>query len=121
MILVEFDDTNTIVKRSAGVQVLKLQSIAGTGTVNIDLNQGTDIKLTLAASTTVTFTDPTQPCKITMEVVQDATGGWTLALPTIKWAGGLSPALSTVANNISVLGLLWDGTNYLGQVTYDFS
>ena len=114
MILVEFDDTNTIVKRSAGVQVLKLQSIAGTGTVNIDLNQGTDVKLTLSGNTTITFTNPTQPCKIAIEVVQDVTGGWTLALPTITWLN-VVPNLSTAANNVAVISLFYDGSIYIGM------
>ncbi|HDL02155.1 MAG TPA: hypothetical protein ENH23_07990, partial [candidate division Zixibacteria bacterium] len=97
-----------------GIKVLTLQSIAGTGTVNVDLNQGTDVKLTLSANTTVTFTNPTQPCKIAVEVVQDTTGGWTLALPTITWLN-VVPNLSTAANNVAVISLFYDGSIYLGM------
>ena len=104
-----------------GIQVLKLQDIAGNGNVTIDWNAGTDVKLTLSANTTVTFTNPTQPCHLTLEVLQDSTGGWTLTLPTIKWASGISPSFSTSANNISVISLVWESSNYLGQTAYDFS
>ena len=98
-----------------------LQEIAGNGAITIDWRNGNKAKVTLSADTTLSFTNPTKPCSLLLEVVQDSTGGWTLTLPTIKWAGGVSPALSTAANNISVISLLWDGSNYLGEAGYDFA
>ena len=98
-----------------------LQSITGNGSINIDWNNGSKVKLTLTANTTVTFTNPSNPINLFLEIVQDATGGHTLTLPTIKWSGGSSPTLSTSANNISTIALFWDGSNYLGMSNDEFA
>jgi len=95
-----------------------IQTITGT---NVDWNIATYAKITLTADVTLTFTDPAQPAHLTLEVVQDDTGGHTLTLPTIKWAGGIAPTLSTAANNISVISLFWDGSQYLGMASDSFA
>jgi hypothetical protein len=91
------------------------QEITGTGTNNIDWNQGLKAKVTLTADTTLTFTNPTQAYNMTLEIIQDSTGGHTLTLPTILWQGGVSPTLLTAANNKAVISLYYNGSEYKGM------
>ena len=98
-----------------------LQDITGNGSVTIDWRNSNKAKVTLSADTTLSFTDPTKPCNLTLEVVQDSTGGWTLTLPTIKWSGGTAPTLTTTANGIDVISLFYDGTDYYGVASLNFS
>jgi len=95
-----------------GMTAFSIQTISGT---NIDWNVSVNAKITLSANTTLTFTAPAKPSHLFLEVVQDATGGWTLTLPTIKWQDGVVPTLPTAANSISIISLIYDGTNYLGE------
>jgi len=100
-----------------GMTAFSLQNITGT---NIDWNVATYAKITLSANTTLTFTAPNQPAHLTLEVIQDSTGGYTLTFPTIKWQDGVVPTLPTVANSISIISLIYDGTDYLGVAGTNF-
>ena len=105
-----------------GLKAIGQQTItSSSGSATIDWNAGTNAIITLTENTTLTFTNPTSPCHLQLEVAQNSTGGYTLTLPTIKWVGGVSPALSTAANNISVISLYFDGTNYLGISSDSFA
>ena len=104
------------------LDVIGQQTItSSSGSATIDWNAGTNATITLTENTTLTFTNPTSSCHLQLEIAQDSTGGYTLTLPTIKWAGGVSPTLSTAANNISVVSLYFDGTNYLGMSSDSFA
>lgn len=51
----------------------------------------------------------------TYTFVQDATGGRTITWPTgIKWDSGVKPTLSTAANAIDVITIMWNGTEWIG-------
>ena len=104
-----------------GIKLTQQTITSSNGSATIDWRNGTNAIITLTENTTVSFTNPGQPCHLQIEVIQDTTGGHTLTLPTIKWAGGASPTLSTAANNISVISLYWDGTNYFGMSSDNFA
>jgi hypothetical protein len=71
---------------------------------------------------TFTFTAPSNPCHMTLILVQDANGSRTVTWPaTVKWVGGTAPTLTTDANGVDVIGLFWDGTNYFAAASLDFS
>lgn len=79
-------------------------------------------KVTLAAATvTLTFTAPIGVAKLQLFVIQDATGSRTITWPTIKWAGGVAPTLSTGANKIDIVSFTYDGTNYYGVASLNFA
>ena len=100
-----------------------LQTATGDGTTTIDWTLGNKFKFTFGAfNETFTFTAPSNPCSLTLMLVQDATGSRTVTWPaTVKWSGGTAPTLTTTANAIDIVSLLYDGTNFYGSAALDFS
>jgi len=99
------------------------QSTTGDGTTTIDWKLGNKFKFTFGAFNEVfTFTAPTNPCNLLLVLVQDGTGSRTATWPaTVKWPGGTAPTLSTGANAVDIISFYWDGTNYHGVASLDFS
>ncbi len=99
------------------------QSTTGDGTTTIDWKLGNKFKFTFGAQAdTFTFTAPTNPCNILLMLVQDGTGGRTATWPgTVKWPGGAAPTLSTGIAAIDIIAFYYDGTNYFGVESLDFS
>lgn len=67
----------------------------------------------------VTFVLPTPSATrsgtITMVFTQDATGSRTITWPaSVKWPDGIAQQPATAANSVSVIHLLWTGTQWLG-------
>lgn len=87
----------------------------------IDWKLGNHQKVTLTGNCTFTFTAPTKACMLSLRFIQDSTGGWTRALPTIKWPGGTVPSWTTTANAIDILSLFYDGSTYYGQAGIAFA
>jgi len=94
-------------------------------TTTVDWKLGNKAVMTFGAGniTTFAFTNPTNPCNVLIKIIQDGTGsrtvtGWDA---DIKWAGGTAPTLSTALNSIDIISFYWDGTNYFGVASLDFS
>ena len=101
-----------------------LQTYTGVvGTTTIDWTAGNKAKFTFGAGNeTLAFTAPSKPCSLTLVVIQDSTGGRTITWPsTVKWVGGTAPTLSTAANAIDIISFFYDGTNYYGVASLNFS
>ena len=95
---------------------------SGAGTKNIDWSAGNKHKVTLTGNPTFTFTSPGGACDLTLKLVQDATGSRTVTWPaSAKWPDGTAPVLSTGANAIDIVNLSFDGTDYLGEASLNFS
>lgn len=97
-----------------------LQTVAeADGTTTIDWKLGNHCKVTLGAQAeTFTFTAPSNPCNLTLIVVQDATGGRDITWPaTVKWLGTEATWTDGGASKGIVVGFIYDGTNYWGQAT----
>ena len=87
------------------------------GTVTLDTLSRTHI-VTLTGDTTITL-DPQSPDwsgTITLDLTQDATGGWTLALPGVAsaWAVGIVPHPAALSRTI--VHLMWTGATWVGMV-----
>jgi len=105
---------------SAGFVLNDLGTV--TADTTIDWRDGNKAKITLGANITLSFTNPGAPCNLVLEVVQDGTGGRTITWPSnVKWAGGNAPTLSTDANAVDIIAFYFDGTNYYGQASLNFS
>ena len=93
--------------------------------ITVDWNNGAAQKLTLTGNATLTFTAPTGGAgniwRIRLRVIQDATGSRTVTWPTIKWAGGSAPTLTTTASGIDIITFEYDGTNYYGVPSLNFA
>jgi len=100
-----------------------LQTATGDGTTTFDFTNGNKLKFTFGGQNeTFTFTAPSKPCALQLMLVQDGTGGRTVTWPaTIKWPGGTAPTLSTAANAVDIISILYDGTNYYATSSLNFS
>ena len=100
-----------------------LQTAIGDGTTTIDWTLGNKFKFTFGAQNeTFTFTAPSNPCSLQLILVQDSTGGRTATWPsTVKWANGTAITLSTGANAVDVVSMIWTGSEYLATISKDFS
>jgi len=64
---------------------------------------------TLTADATLSFTGatPGQGWSVTLEIIQDGTGGWTVDWPPeVEWAGGVAPTISSAPGSRDIFVLL---------------
>ena len=88
----------------------------------IDWRQGNKQLTTLTDNTTLTFTAPGGAASLILRIVQDGTGSRTITWPgNVRWPGGTAPTLSTAAGAIDIVGIYYDGTNYYGDISTNFS
>lgn len=122
-----FEDDKAILNKEmdAGANTIGFtqQTATGDGTTTMDWKLGNKFKFTFGAQNeTFTFTAPTKPANILLVLVQDSTGSRTVTWPvTVKWVGGTAPTLSTGANAIDIVSFYFDGTDYFGVDSLNFS
>ena len=91
--------------------------------ITIDWGNGQKQSITLTgAPCTFTFTAPAGCGNFLLKVTQGTGGSKTATWPgTVKWPGGTAPTLSTTAADIDIVSFFYDGTNYYGSSSLDFS
>lgn len=91
--------------------------------ISWDLDGAQAAKVTLAGNRTLDNpTNMKAGGSYQLRVIQDATGGRTLAYGTAyKWPGGSAPVLSTGANDVDIISCISDGTNMYCTIAQDFS
>lgn len=88
----------------------------------IDFTKAQKQVITLTANCTFTFTAPNGPGNFLLRLVQDGTGGRTVAWPAaVKWVGAAAPPLTTGANAVDIVSLYYNGTNYYGSYGLNFA
>ena len=95
----------------------------GDHTIDWKLGNKYEYTFSLAAETFI-FTDPSKPCNLLLLIKQDAAqGSKTATFPaSVQWAGGgTAPTLSTAINAVDIISFYFDGTNYYGTASLDFS
>ena len=94
-------------------------------TTTVDWSLGNKATMTFGAGDigTFAFTNPANPANFVLKLVQDTTGGRVVTAwdTDIKWANGTIPTLSTGAGAIDIIAFFWDGTNYFGTLSANFS
>lgn len=101
-----------------------MQTATGDGTTTIDWGSGNHFDFTFgAANETFTFTDPANPGVFTLSLTQDSVGSRTATWPaSVKWPAGTAPTLTTTATTgYDIIAFRFDGTNYYGTSTLNFS
>lgn len=97
----------------------RLRTLASaSGSVTVDLADGTSHALTLTGNVTLTLAGALggADCSVTLRLTQDGTGSRTVTWPSsVKWAGGTPPTLSTAAGARDVVTL----TTINGGTTWD--
>lgn len=104
-------------------QVSSALKAIGTGgaTKTIDWNEGNVQSVTLSANLTFTFTNPVTGAGYVLKITQDTTARTITWPATVKWAGGAAPTLTATSGAIDIVSLLWDGTNYFGNIAKAFA
>ena len=98
-----------------------------TSTYNIDLTLTNIFDITLGANVTFTFTNPPASGISKSQTIilrQDATGSRLATFTNAKYSDGITPVLSTGANQVDVLtfftvngGSFWFGTYAMANVS----
>ena len=91
-------------------------------TIAIDWDNGATQYVVLGATgRTVTFANPVNGAVYRFIIIQDGGGSQTITTwPTIKWAGGVAPTLSTTGDYIDIVTLLYCNGVYYGDISTDF-
>jgi hypothetical protein len=110
-------DVNTKVLLAGSVY-----SLTDGSTIAVDWSNGATQSVTLGATgRTVTFANPVAGQVYRLIIKQDSTGSRTITTwPTIKWAGGSAPTLTTAASKADIVTLLYDGASYYASATLNF-
>lgn len=82
------------------------------GTVNF--STANHVRHTMTGNGTITLSGGSAGGVYTVEVLQDGSGGRTVAWSGAVWPGGVAPTSTTTANRKDVFTFYFDGTNYLG-------
>lgn len=122
-------DSIPIITDSGNIEENKLITFAqevnngNSGTAyNLNWREGQKQRLTLTGDATLTFTNPVEPCNLLLKVIQDGTGTRTPTWPTgVLFPGGTDPSLTTDPNAVDIVSFYWDGVEYFGVASLDFS
>lgn len=98
------------------IGINKVYSLTDGATVAIDWDNSRVQTVTLGGNRTFTFANPQVGGTYILIVKQDGTGTRTVTWPTIKWAGGSAPTLTTTINKADIVGIVYDGTDYFGVI-----
>ena len=92
-----------------------------TGVIDWTVNQKQKVTIT-GTSITCNFTNPPGPCNLMLKVIQgdgsDVIGTWDT---DIKWPSNTPPVLSTANGAVDIISFYFDGTNYYGVGSLNFS
>ena len=114
--LVDLESSNV---KAQTFQLTQPTAINSTTTTTLDLSTGNLLELVLTGPTTLTFSNPKIGTYI-IKVKQDGTGGRTLTFPIMKWSDAAVPTITTAANAIDLITLIYDGTHYYGSCLQNF-
>lgn len=89
-------------------------------TPTIDWSLGDRQKITISAAATLTFSNAVAGQVLTLFLYENATGGFSITLPTIKWYPA-APTFVTSASAINSITVFYDGTNYIGQAAVGYT
>lgn len=101
----------------------KSKALTDGATIAIDWNNGNVQYVTLAGTgRTLTFANPKDGARYLLALIQDGTGSRTITTwPTIKWRGGAAPTLTTGANKIDLITLIYINGVYYGNYSLNYS
>ncbi len=114
--LVDLESSNV---KAQTFQLTQPTAINSTTTTTLDLSTGNLLELVLTGPTTLTFSNPKIGTYI-IKVKQDGTGGRTLTFPIMKWSDAAVPTITSTANAIDLITLIYDGTHYYGSCLQNF-
>lgn len=122
--LVGDTDTQTLINKTLTSPILQTSFVTkgvydngnSSTAATITATNGDRQKITLTGNCTFTFSGFAAGSLVKIYILEDATGGRTLTLPTGKWEGGSSKSITTTANAKNTLIIDYDGTDYMYQL-----
>lgn len=91
-------------------------------TATINWNEGQKQRITLTDSPTLTFVHPPEAANFLLKIVQDSTGNRTITWPTgVLFPNGQDPNLTNQGDSIDIVTFYYDGNEYFGVGSLDFS
>lgn len=114
-------DTQTLTNKTLEQPVVEasvhpLTTIPYAGSLVFDLDTSNHWICTLTGSPIVTFNNADDGQCWIIHMKQDGSGSHTVTWPTVRWAGGSAPTLTTAGNKIDTLGFIQAGSDVLGYV-----
>lgn len=110
----------TLVSGNYHIEPSQDSQTASTGATTVDLGTAAGKIVTLAASTTLTLSNPQTGAAYAIEFIQGS-GPFTVTWPgTVKWAGGTAPVISVANGAIDQIHLYYNGSVYLGSFVQNF-
>jgi len=96
-----------------------MQTLTGDGTDDINWKLGNKFQFTCPADDeTFTFTAPTNPCHLWLEIIQDGVGGRDITWPApVKWWGTEPTWADGGADKTIGVAFWYNGTDYWAQGT----
>lgn len=92
-----------------------------TGTITPDVANGNVQSITLTGSITLNaFANAETGQSMTLIIKQPSSGGPYTLTSTMNWAGG-TKTLSTAADAVDIVSIVYDGTNYYASLSTNFS
>ena len=109
-------------RESMNAQPGSVYELTDGATIAIDWDNGATQYVVLGATgRTVTFANPREGEVYRFIIIQDGTGSRTITTwPTIKWAGGSAPTLTTTGGKADVVTLLYANSSYYGDCSKVF-
>lgn len=106
-----------------GQQNFNAAVLADGATINWNLNTEQVASVTLAGNRTIAApTNQVDGSTYILHIIQDATGGRTLTWNSVfKWAGGVTPVLSSAASAHDIISCVSDGTDMFCNILKDYS
>jgi len=97
-------------------------SAGNSGTaLTVNWSDGSLQSVTLTGNVTFTLSNPVTGGVYALRILTGA-GGFTATWPaTVKWPSGTAPTITATASRMDLINLLWDGTNYYGSFTQDYT
>ena len=104
--------TSPVVNRS----VQPITTVAYAGSLDFDLDVSNQFFTELTGNPIITFTNGADGQAFIIHLKQDGSGSRTVSWPTIKWAGGTTPTMTTDIFKIDTFGFIKNGADYYGYV-----
>jgi len=103
---------NAMIADNGQLRAARITQTGAGGTVSFAT--ANHVRHTMTGNGTLTLSGGVAGGIYTVEVLQDGTGGRTVAWSGATWSGGVAPAATTAANRKDVYTFYFDGTAYLG-------
>ena len=109
-------ENKTLTKPTVNASVHPIETVAYGDPLDFDMDVSNHFFVELTGSPAVTFSNADNGQCWIMHLKQDVTGSRTISWPSIRWAGGSAPTLTTTGNKIDTIGIIRNGADYYGYV-----